>query len=169
VLVQTNFGGVLRIDGAPVGEALRQHYLQAELTDSAASASENADGSCMIIVATDAPVDAAGLERLALRAFMGMARTGAAGSNGSGDYVIAFSTSPGLREGVEGRREPRVERLATEELSPLFLAAIEAAEEAIYNSLFRAESVAGARGVVEALPIVPTLEILDRHRLRSPR
>jgi len=121
----------------------------------------------MIIVATDAPVDAANLERLALRAFMGMARTGASGSNGSGDYVIAFSTHPGLRQGETGRQRPRTPPLATSDLSPIFLAAIEAAEEAIYNSLFAATSTVGPRGTVAALPLERTLEILRDYGVRE--
>lgn len=163
-LVQTNFGGVLRIDGAPVGEELQRFFLRQQL-ENTGGPRDPADGSCMIVVATDAPIDAAALERLALRAFMGMARTGAAGSNGSGDYVIAFSTHRGLRSGVDGALRPRAAPLPTEELSPLFLAAIEAAEEAIYNSLFMAETTVGRAGVVDALPIAATLEILRRHRM----
>ena len=167
VLVQTNFGGVLQIDGAPVGVELGQYYLRSQLEASAPSAMEAPDGSCMIIVGTDAPVDAANLERLALRAFMGMARTGASGSNGSGDYVIAFSTHPGLREGELGRQRPRTAPLSTPSLSPLFLAAIEATEEAIYNSLFTATSTTGPRGTIEALPLERTLDILRDHRVRE--
>lgn len=168
-LVQTNFGGVLRIDGAPVGEELQRFFLRQPLESTRApgpsSFLDPADGSCMIVVATDAPIDASALERLALRAFMGMARTGAAGSNGSGDYVIAFSTHRGLRSGVDGALRARVAPLPPENLSPLFLAAIEAAEEAIYNSLFMAETTVGRTGVVDALPIAATLEILRRHRM----
>jgi len=167
VLVQTNFGGVLQIAGAPVGVELEQYYLRSQLDASAPSALETPDGSCMIIVATDAPVDAASLERLALRAFMGMARTGASGSNGSGDYVIAFSTHPGLRQGEVGGLRPRTAPLPTSKLSPLFLAAIEATEEAIYNSLFAATSTVGPRGTVAALPLERTLEILRDHGMRD--
>lgn len=157
-LVQTNFGGVLQIDGAPVGVELERQPL---------SDGDAADGSCMIILATDAPLAARELERMALRGFMGMARTGAAGSNGSGDYVIAFSTEPGLRRGVDGDARPRAAPLHDDDLSPLFYAAIEAVEEAIYNSLFAATDVAGAGGTVRALPLEPTLEILRRyHRVR---
>ncbi len=166
-LVQTNFGGVLQIAGAPVGVKLGQHYLRSQLGAPPQGALETPDGSCMIVVATDAPIDAANLERLALRAFMGMARTGASGSNGSGDYVIAFSTHAGLRQGEVGGQRPRTAPLPTASLSPLFLAAIEAAEEAIYNSLFAATATNGARGPIEALPIDRTLEILREHGLRE--
>lgn len=167
VLVQTNFGGVLQIAGAPVGVKLDQYYLRSQLQGSAPIAQETPDGSCMIVVATDAPIDAANLERLALRAFMGMARTGASGSNGSGDYVIAFSTHPGLRQGEVGGQRPRTAPLPPSSLSPLFLAAIEAAEEAIYNSLFAATSSVGPRGTVTALPLERTLEILRDHGVRD--
>ncbi len=163
-LVQTNFGGVLTIAGAPVGEELGRYYLRDVLSGSADGV-DAADGSCMIVIATDAPLSAASLSRLALRAFMGMARTGAAGSNGSGDYVIAFSTHSGLRSGPDGEVLPRTTALAAEQLSPLFMAAIEATEESIYNSLFQASTTVGAHGTVEALPLQRTLEILREHGL----
>jgi len=140
VLVQTNFGGILTIDGVPVGRALGQYYLKNEL--------ENANGSCMIVIATDAPVDARNLKRMAARAMMGMARTGAAGTNGSGDYAIAFSTARNATTLVKN-----------DDMSPLFLAVIEAAEEAIDDSLFKAVSVGGG---VEALPIDRVLALLAR-------
>jgi D-aminopeptidase len=118
----------------------------------------------MIVVATDAPVDARNLKRLAARAIMGMARTGAAGSNGSGDYVIAFSTAPELRIRLGDANKPRdVTVLGNEAMSPLFLAVIEATEEAIYNSLFRATTVTGRGHTVEALPLDKTLQILREH------
>ncbi|HJO02933.1 MAG TPA: P1 family peptidase [Acidobacteriota bacterium] len=163
-LVQTSFGGVLTIAGAPVGEELGRYYLRDVLSGSADGV-DAADGSCMIVIATDAPLSAASLSRLALRAFMGMARTGAAGSNGSGDYVIAFSTHSGLRSGPDGEVLPRTTALAAEQLSPLFMAAIEATEESIYNSLFQASTTVGAHGTVEALPLQRTLEILREHGL----
>jgi D-aminopeptidase len=166
-LVQTNFGGVLQIAGAPVGVELGQYYMRSQLEGAPATPRDIPDGSCMIIVATDAPLDAAALERLALRAFMGMARTGASGSNGSGDYVIAFSTHPGLRQGSIGADRPRVAPLPTSALSPLFMAAIEASEEAIYNSLFAATSVTGPRGAVSALDVDATIEILRAHGHRD--
>ena len=139
VLVQTNFGGVLTIDGAPVGRALGKYYLKSEL--------ENADGSIMIVIATDAPVDARNLKRIAARAMAGLARTGAAMTNGSGDYAIAFSATRGGT-------------VKNDDMSPLFLATIEATEEAIYNSLFRATDV----GTVKALPIDEVLKIMERRR-----
>ena len=148
VLVQTNFGGVLSIAGAPVGKELGRYAFRDQLEGTKAEASvvgdDKADGSCMIVVATDAPVDARNLKRLAARAIMGMARTGAAGSNGSGDYVIAFSTAPELRIRPGEANKPNAATvLGNEAMSPLFLAVIEATEEAIYNSLFRATTVTG--------------------------
>jgi D-aminopeptidase len=167
VLVQTNFGGVLQIDGAPIGVELGQYYMRSVIEETASNELETPDGSCMIVVATDAPIDAASLERLALRAFMGMARTGASGSNGSGDYVVAFSTHPGLRQGSRGGQRPRATPLATPLLSPLFMAAIEATEEAIYNSLFAATGATGPNGFVAALDIERTLAILRAHSGRD--
>jgi D-aminopeptidase len=143
VLVQTNFGGILTIAGAPVGRELGRYYLHDEL--------DTGKGSVMVVVATDAPVDARNLKRLAARTMLGLGRTGAAGNNGSGDYAIAFSTS-------------HAANLATNDaMSPLFLAAIEATEEAVYNSLFRATTTTGRGHTVEALPLDKTIEILRRH------
>lgn len=139
VLVQTNFGGSLMIGGAPVGEEL------------GGLKPASTYGSCVMVIATDAPVDARNLKRIAARAIMGMARTGAAGSNGSGDYAIAFSTARG---------KPLV---SNDAMSPLFLATIEATEEAIINSLLRATTVTGNGHTAEALPIEATKEILRRH------
>ena len=163
VLVQTNFGGVLSIAGVAVGQELGQYYLHKELQQG--SAKDNADGSCMIIIATDAPVDARNLRRLAARAWLGMARTGSAASNGSGDYAIAFSTAPQLRIHTSEKPPTRhLELLTNDAMSPLFLAVIEATEEAIYNSMFRATTMSGNGHRIEALPIDKTVEILRRHR-----
>ena len=138
VLVQSNFGGMLRVDGVAVGEALEQYYLKGALDDA------SADGSIMIVVATDAPLGPGALERLAKRAIAGLARTGAAMTNGSGDYVIAFSTAPGVRRTRERQGETHsVETLPNSLLSPLFAAVIEATEEAILNSLFMATTTSG--------------------------
>ena len=139
-LVQTNFGGSLQMGGAPVGREL------------AAASPNSGDGSCMMVLATDAPVDARNLRRIASRAIFGLARTGSSGANGSGDYAIAFSTqrSPGRL-------------LTNDEASPLFLAAIEATEEAIYNSLLQAVTTTGNGHTVQALPIEKVAEILRKH------
>ncbi len=148
VLVQTNFGGVLQIDGVPVGKEMKKHYLSDQLNDPG-------DGSCMIVVATDAPLDHRNLQRLAKRAFMGLARTGGIASNGSGDYVIAFSTDTASRVAYQySSRTLMANQLLNDETSPLFLAAIEATEEAIINSLLMARTTIGKRGrKAEALPL----------------
>jgi D-aminopeptidase len=164
VLVQTNFGGVLTIAGAPVGRELGQYYLRKELQQQG-NGKNMPDGSCMIIIATDAPIDARNLKRLAARAWLGMARTGTAASNGSGDYAIAFSTAPQLRIHTSDKSPTRhVELLTNDAMSPLFLAVIEATEEAIYNSMLRATTMTGNGHTVEALPIDKTKEILREHR-----
>ena len=159
VLVQTNFGGVLSIAGAPVGKELGKYAFRDQLAGKPQSSNrahiDDANGSCMIVIATDAPVDARNLKRLAARGIMGLARTGSSGSNGSGDYVIAFSTV----------KPDTVPVLDNEAMSPLFLAAIEATEEAIYNSLFKATTVTGRGHTIEALPIDKTIQILKEHRL----
>ncbi len=163
VLVQTNFGGVLTIAGAPIGQELGQYYLNKELQQRIAK--DKADGSCMIVIATEAPIDARNLRRLAARAWLGMGRTGSAASNGSGDYAIAFSIAPQLRIHTSEKAQTRhVELLSNDAMSPLFLAAIEATEEAIYNSMFRATTMSGNGHTVEALPIDKTIEILKEHR-----
>ena len=174
ILVQTNFGGVLTINGAPVGRELNKYYLKDELGGAVGQndlnadsrlRSSNPDGSVIIVIATDAPVDARNLKRMAARAMMGLARTGASGSNGSGDYAIAFATAAEVRivnaRDRVGQSSQKV--VANDAMSPLFLAVIEATEEAIYNSLFRATTVTGRGHTVEALPIDKTLEILRRY------
>ena len=155
-LVQTNFGGVLQVDGIPVGKKLGQYYLKEQLDDA------SADGSVMIVIATDAPLSDRNLRRLAKRGLAGLARTGASMSNGSGDYVIAFSTAEGVRRTMERRSivwsYPEV---PNDLVSPLFQAAIEATEEAIYNSLCMAETMTGYRGrKVEALPLDTVQKLL---------
>jgi D-aminopeptidase len=165
VLVQTNFGGVLTIAGTPVGETLGQYYLRQELKQ-AGSGKDKADGSCMIVVATDAPMDARNLRRLAARAWLGVARTGSSGSNGSGDYAIAFSTAPQVRvRGNDKALTRNTEIMANDAMSPLFQAVIEATEEAVYNSMFKATTMIGNGHTVEALPIERTVEILKAHRV----
>ena len=163
VLVQTNFGGVLTIAGAPVGRELGRYYLREELQQ-AGGATDRGNGSVMIVIATDAPMDARNLKRLAARAMLGVARTGTAGSNGSGDYAIAFSTAPQVRIRTEEKSQSRhIEVLTNDAMSPLFLAVIEATEEAIYNSMFRATTTTGRGHTVEALPIEKTTEILKKY------
>lgn len=148
-LVQTNFGGVLQIDGIPVSKVLGQYYLKENLED------PSADGSIMIVLATDAPLSDRNLKRLARRGLAGLARIGASMSNGSGDYAIAFSTSEGVRRTPERRAQVwSYPEVPNDLMSPLFQAAIEATEEAIYNSLCMADTMTGYRGVkVNALPL----------------
>lgn len=159
VLVQSNFGGVLQMDGVPVGEELKQFYLSDQLMD-------KADGSCMIVVATDAPVDARNLERMAKRAIMGLAKTGGIGSNGSGDYVIAFSTNPQVRVKHDSKdKTEAIQVLRNDAMSPLFMAVIEATEEAILNSLFAAEAMTGNEDhTIKALPKEEVIKILKKHQ-----
>jgi D-aminopeptidase len=160
VLVQTNYGGILTINGAPVGRELgRVPFRSAHAADPAGSV----DGSIMIVVATDAPLGAAHLERLARRALFGLARTGATMSNGSGDYVIAFATAESVRRLTSGSQQ-QVTQLSNEALTPLFQAVAEATEEAIINSLFRATGADWGGNTVEALPLERVLEILSRYR-----
>ncbi|WP_338226203.1 P1 family peptidase [Algoriphagus confluentis] len=153
VLVQTNFGGNLQIAGVPVGENLGKYPFKDAL--------EKSDGSCMIVVATDAPVLERNLERMAQRAMMGLAKTGGIASNGSGDYVVAFSTNEGLRIPYSrpSQQLQKGEFLANDDMTALFMAVIEATEEAIINSLFAAETLEGKGGrTVEALPKEKVLE-----------
>jgi len=157
VLVQTNFGGVLNIDGVPVGKLLHRYYLSDKLNDSP-------DGSCMIVVATNAPLGSRNLERLAKRAVLGLGKTGGIESNGSGDYAIAFSTDKDVRVPYESNsplQQMRVVR--NDDMSPLFMATIEATEEAILNSLFHAETMTGRdHHRIEALPVDTVLRIMHQ-------
>jgi D-aminopeptidase len=164
VLVQTNFGGVLTIAGAPVGQELGQYYLRKELQEPG-TVEDRADGSCMMVIATDAPLDARNLKRLAARAWVGMGRTGSSMSNGSGDYAIAFSSAPQVRIRMDDKSPTRkIEVLTNDAMSPLFEAVIEATEEAIYNSMFKATTITGNGHTVDALPIEKTMKILREYR-----
>jgi D-aminopeptidase len=163
VLVQTNFGGVLTVNGAPVGRELGRFYLQRELAPPQQGPADRGDGSIMIVVATDAPLDARNLDRLAARALSGLARTGASMTNGSGDYVIAFSTAREVRRRAGAATAAMVADLQNEGMSPLFQAVAEATEEAIYNSLFKATPVRGRGMTVDALPIDRVLDVLRRY------
>ena len=161
VLVQSNFGGAFQVQGIPFWRELPPP--SERRTRGARGAPGRGDGSIIIVVATDAPLSDRNLRRLAARAMLGLARTGSAASNGSGDYVIAFSTAPAVR------RDPSVPRLATteianEEMSRLFEAVVEATEEAIYNSLFMATTVESRSGRAEALPLAETRTLIVRYR-----
>jgi D-aminopeptidase len=163
VLVQTNYGGVLTIAGAPVGQELGRYYLREELQQQG-SGTDGARGSVMIVIATDAPLDARNLKRLGARAMAGIARTGSSVSNGSGDYAIVFSTAQQVRIHTGDKALTRqVELLTNDAMSPLFEAVIEATEEAVYNSLLQATTVTGHGHTVEALPIKKTTEILKKY------
>jgi len=183
VLVQTNFGGTLAMDGVPVWRALQPARDRAAASSGAESArasemdrgaatsapaNEGEGGSCMIVVATDAPLDARQLKRLAARAIHGMARTGSSGSHGSGDYVIAFSTANRYLARSSGEAAPpplaAAQWLREDDLSPLLEALVEATEEAIYNSLLRATTVRGRDGhTAEAIPIERLKALLKRN------
>ncbi len=155
VLVQTNFGGFLNVDGVAVGEKLGGYPWQKEI--------ESADGSIMMIVATDAPIDARNLERVAKRAFMGLAKAGGIASNGSGDFAIAFSTAKDNRvpHNTEKLKKLQNVNVANDDMTPIFMATIEATEEAVVNSLFKAKDVKGYDGkVTKALPVDKVLEML---------
>ena len=160
VLVQTNFGGVLQVLGAPVGKELGQYAFQRD----AQSPGERGDGSCVMVIATDAPLSDRNLERLAARAIMGLARTGSSASNGSGDYALAFSTNEKVRRAANATRLT-TEELANEQMSGLFEAAVEATEEAIYNSLFEATTTTGNGRTVQAIPLDRVREVLAKYNV----
>lgn len=155
VLVQTNFGGVLTMGGVPVGRELGKYPYASP-----------GDGSCMIVVATDAPLTAKDLKRLAARAVFGLGRTGSSYSNGSGDYAVAFSTAPSARLKRTAALAGAYEALPTDAVSPLFEMALEATEEAVYNSLLRATTVRSRFGTAEAIPIDKVKEILAKYAAR---
>ena len=174
VLVQSNYGGVLTIDGIPVGKALGRYPYQPKPSAQAGAPDartlrvgvddDHGDGSCMIVVATDAPVDARDLKRLAARAVFGLARTGSSFSNGSGDFAIAFSTAPDLRTRFgSSATQPRT-LLPTDGVSPLFQAALEATEEAVYNSLLTATPVSSRFGKADPLPVDRIRELIKKYR-----
>jgi D-aminopeptidase len=159
VLIQASFGGVLTIDGAPVGKELGQHAFSRS-----AGPDAEGDGSCMIVAATDAPLDARNMNRFAARAVFGLGRTGASYSQGSGDFGIAFSTSPEVRVGYRDNTPRPRKLLPYNAVSPLFQAVLEATEEAAYNALFKATTVTGNGDTKEAIPIDRVREILAKHR-----
>ena len=164
VLVQTNYGGTLTINGAPVGRELGTYSYRSQL-ESAGTDSRQEDGSIMMVVATDAPLSSRNLERLSKRAIMGLARTGSFASNGSGDYVIAFSTDPGMRHPRASNVPLASNVLGNASMSPLFAATAEATEEAIYNAILKATTVTSSRGTLEAIPIDELKRILEKHQV----
>ncbi len=172
VLVQSNFGGVLQVSGAPVGRELDRYAFQQAIAMQAGGrrgrADDRGDGSIIIVIATDAPLGDRNLRRVASRAMMGLGRTGSSASNGSGDYILAFSTAESVRRAFDA---PRLEtsELANEQMSAVFQASVEAVEEAIYNSIFMATTVSGNGETVEAIPLDRVREILRRHGIVPPK
>jgi D-aminopeptidase len=162
VLVQTNYGGALSINGAPVGRELGSYAYRDFLEPVADTDKE--DGSIMMVVATDAPLTARNLDRVARRAMMGLARTGSFASNGSGDYVIAFSTNPNVRKPRVSEVPVPLEVLVNESMTPLFAATAEATEEAIYNAIFKATTVSSSRGELRAIPIEDLMRVLEKYQ-----
>ena len=157
VLVQTNFGGVLQIDGVPIGVELGEYYYKTQLD-------QDVDGSCMIVVAIDAPIDARNLKRLAKRAILGLAKTGGVASNGSGDYVIAFSTNQEIRIPYASKEKTLQQTvLRNDALTPLFMATIEATEEAIINSLFAAKTLEYKGRTLPELPKDKVMPIMKKY------
>lgn len=158
VLVQTNYGGILEIDGVPVGKELNRYYLRDDLDRG------DSDGSIILVLATDAPVSPRNLIRLCDRALIAVGITGSPQKNGSGDYAVAFSTADEVRRTPDRRRElSMIAELPNARMSPLFEAAVEAAEEAIYNALLRATTVTSRRGKIEAIPIEELKAVLTRY------
>jgi D-aminopeptidase len=187
VLVQTNFGGVLQVLGAPVGKELGRYAFQQNTRGNGSNdvrnnsqdngngnngvrnnSQDNGDGSVIIVIATDAPLGDRNLGRVASRAMMGLGRTGSSASNGSGDYALAFSTAASVRRAFDARRLTITE-LANEEMSGVFQATVEAVEEAIYNSLFQATTVTGNGRTVEAIPLDRVREILAKYGIVRPK
>ena len=159
VLVQTNYGGVLQVAGVPVGQALGQYYLKDELSKA------SGDGSCIAVVATDAPLSDRNLERLAHRGLLGIVRTGSPMTNGSGEYAVAFSTNLDVRRTPERRSQASaIIDLPNDQMSPLFEAAVEAAEEAAINSLFAATPMDGNGRHIDALPVDEVVKLYKRER-----
>ena len=171
VLVQSNFGGVLQVVGAPVGQELGRYAFQNEVTAQVSGksglADDRGDGSIIIIIATDAPLSDRNLSRVASRAMMGLGRTGSSASNGSGDYALAFSTAESVRRPFNATRHATTE-LANQEMSAVFQASVEAVEEAIYNSLFMATTVSGNGNTAEAIPLDKVRKILVDHGITPP-
>jgi len=170
VLVQANFGGVLQVEGAPVGRELDRYAFQNALAaqgNMRGLADDRGDGSVIIVVATDAPLSDRNLRRLASRGMMGLGRTGSSASNGSGDYVLAFSTAASVRRGFDAAQLQTTE-LANEQMSAVFQASVDAVEESVYNALFMATTVSGNGQTVEAIPLDKVREVLQRHGVHAP-
>lgn len=163
VLVQTNYGGIMNINGDPVGRELGTYSFRENLPPTDDGNRE--DGSIMIVVTTDAPLNARSLDRLGMRAMMGLGRTGSFASNGSGDYVITFSTNPAVRKPRVSESAVAIEELVNASMSPLFAATAEATEEAIYNAIFKATTVTSSRGELRAVPLAELMRILEKYQV----
>lgn len=168
VLVQSNYGGELRMGGVPVGRALGRYSFKdaVALAPKAGAANDRGDGSVIVVIATDAPMSDRNLGRVAARAMMGLGRTGSSASNGSGDYTIAFSTSALVRRATDTPRLA-VTELANDQMSAVFQAGVDAVEEALYNSLLMATTESGNGITVEAIPLAPLREVLRRHGIHN--
>ncbi|MBI3568950.1 MAG: P1 family peptidase [Gemmatimonadetes bacterium] len=160
VLVQTNFGGVLQVMGAPVGKALGRYSFQNALSG------ERGNGSVIVVIATDAPLSDRNLRRVAARAMMGLGRTGSSAANGSGDYAIAFSTAKEVRRAWDAKKLTTTE-LANEEVSAVFEGVVEATEEAVYNSLFMATTVTGNGHTIDAIPLDQVRAVLAKYGIHK--
>ena len=168
VLVQTNYGGTLTMNGAPVGRELGTYAYRQQLEAVGQDDNQNdnqEDGSIMMVLATDAPLNARSLARIAMRSMLGLARTGSFASNGSGDYVIAFSTDPAVRRPRESDAPVNTPSLVNASMSPLFAAAAEATEEAVYNAIFKATTVTSSRGTLQAIPVEDLERILKKYKV----
>jgi D-aminopeptidase len=171
VLVQANYGGVLQVEGAPVGRELDRYAFQnamAQQDNRRGLADDRGDGSVIIVIATDAPLSDRNLRRLASRGMMGLGRTGSSASNGSGDYIIAFSTSESVRRAYDAQRLSTTE-LANEPMSAVFQASVDAVEEAVYNALFMATTLSGNGQTVEAIPLERVRAVLQAHGIAPGR
>ncbi len=165
VLVQTNFGGDLNINGAPVGRELGQYSYKTQLEEASRNEVPMDGGSMMMVVATDAPILSRNLDRLAKRAMMGLARTGSVAHNSSGDYVIAFSTSEDVRRDRVASEPVPSKTLSNAAMSPLFQAVVEAIQESVYNAMLKAETVTSSRGTLEAIDVEKVKVILEKYNV----
>lgn len=171
VLVQANFGGVLQVAGAPVGRELDRYAFQnavASRENTRGLADDRGDGSVIIIIATDAPLSDRNLERVASRGMMGLGRTGSSASNGSGDYILAFSTAESVRREFDAVRLQTTE-LANDQMSAVFQASVDAVEESVYNALFMATTMTGNGQTVEAIPLDQVRKVLRKHGVKVPK
>ncbi|MBT5074111.1 MAG: S58 family peptidase [Kordiimonadaceae bacterium] len=167
VLVQTNFGGDLIMNGAPVGRELGQYSYKTQLEEAARGVVPMDGGSMMMVVATDAPILSRNLDRLSKRAMMGIARAGSVAHNSSGDYVIAFSTNEDVRRDRGASAPVPSKTLNNASMSPLFNAVVEAIQESVYNAMLKAETVTSSRGTLEAIDVEKVKEIIEKYHVTN--